>query len=291
MNGPVLRVDQKLETTDRSIRWIFAWSYQAPAARKIIRQPRQRWPTVGCVLDREQLNEFAERGFVVVPRAVSPELVAAASGAIDALIAAKPPGPDVRGPYNYFPESAQAPALLALLAESPAFALAEGLTGAATLEAPWQVQVALNIPPFPHRPGMHHIDGAPAEADGRPGTFTLLAGVLMSDQLDEDAGNLWVWPGTHLRHAEYFRQHGPDAFFAAAGYPPIQLPEPEQIRGRAGDLLLAHYLLGHNIGGNTSAKTRRAVYFRVKRFGHDPRWREFLQDPWLDYDPVRAALA
>jgi hypothetical protein len=243
------------------------------------------------VLDREQLSEFAERGFVVVPRAVPDDLVAAATGVIDALIAAKSPGPAVHGPYNYFPESARAPALLALLTESPAFALAEGLTGAGTLDVPWQVQVALNIPPFPHRPGMPHIDGAPVADDGRPGTFTLLAGVLMSDQPDEDAGNLWVWPGTHRRHAEYFREHGPDAFFAAAGYPPIQLPEPEQVRGRAGDLLLAHYLLGHNIGGNTTARTRRAVYFRVKRRGHDPRWREFLCDPWLDYDGVRAAPA
>ncbi|MGD0699738.1 MAG: phytanoyl-CoA dioxygenase family protein [Trebonia sp.] len=242
------------------------------------------------MLEREQLNEFAERGFVLVPQAVSRGLVAAASGAIDGLIEATPPGPDARGPRNYFPESARAPALLALLMDSPAFALAGSLTGPGTLEVPWQVQVALNIPPFPHRPGMHHIDGAPAEADGRPGTFTLLAGVLMSDQLDGDAGNLWVWPGTHLRHAEYFREHGPDAFFAAGGYPPIQLPEPEQVLGRAGDLLLAHYLLGHNIGGNTAAATRRAVYFRLKRFGHDQRWREFLQDPWLDYDAVRAVL-
>jgi hypothetical protein len=56
---------------------------------------------------------------------------------------------------------------------------------------PWQVQVALNVPPFPHRPGMHHLDGAPPGPDGRPGTFTMLAGVLMSDQRGQDAGNLW----------------------------------------------------------------------------------------------------
>jgi Phytanoyl-CoA dioxygenase (PhyH) len=254
------------------------------------RQRTWRSLTVVRVLNPKQLHEFAERGFVVVPQAASRDLVATASGVIDELIKAKPPGPNIRGPYNYFIESAQVPALLALLTESPAFALAEDLTGPGTLGVPWQVQVALNIPVFPHRPGMHHIDGAPAEADGRPGTFTLLAGVLMSDQLDADAGNLWVWPGTHRRHAEYFREHGPDAFFEAGGYPPIKLPEPEQIRGRAGDLLLAHYLLGHNIGGNTSTVTRRAVYFRIKRFGHDPRWREFLRDPWLDYDAVRAAL-
>jgi hypothetical protein len=35
---------------------------------------------------------------------------------------------------------------------------------------------------------------------------------------------------------------------------------------------------------------RRAVYFRIKRAGNDPRWREFLQDPWLDYDAVRERL-
>jgi len=28
----------------------------------------------------------------------------------------------------------------------------------------------------------------------------------------------------------------------------------------------------------------------IKRAGHDPRWREFLQDPWLDYDAIRARL-
>jgi hypothetical protein len=243
------------------------------------------------MLDRSQIAEFAERGFLVLPQVVPPDEVAAAAAAIDDLIERDPPGPGVRGPHNYFPAAGQAPGLAALLTASPAFGLAEALTGPGTLEPPGQVQVALNIPPFPHRPGMHHLDGARAGPDGRPGTFTMLAGVLMSDQPGEDAGNLWVWAGTHRRHAEYFREHGPDAFFAAGGYPPIQLPEPEQIRGRSGDLLLAHYLLGHNIGGNISAVTRRAVYFRIKRFGHDPRWREFLRDPWLDYDPVRAALA
>jgi Phytanoyl-CoA dioxygenase (PhyH) len=239
------------------------------------------------MLDHGQLKEFAERGFLLLPQVVPPDVVAAASTAIDELIRHDPPGPDVRGPHNYFPEASHAPALAALLAGGPAFGRAESLTGPGTLEVPWQVQVALNIPPFDHRPGMHHIDGAPGEPDGRPGTFTMLAGVLMSDQRDEDSGNLWVWPGTHLSHAEYFRQHGPDSFFAARGYPPIRRPEPEQVRGRAGDLLLAHYLLGHNIGGNTSAAVRRAVYFRIKRAGHDARWREFLQDPWLDYDTVR----
>ena len=245
---------------------------------------------MSIVLDEGQLEEFAERGFLVLPQVVPAEAVAAAARAIDGLIEHDPPGPQVRGPHNYFAAAAQAPALAALLTGSPAFGLAEALTGPGTLEAPWQVQVALNIPPFGHRPGLGHIDGFPPEPNGRPGTFTMLAGVLMSDQREQDAGNLWVWPGTHLTHAHYFRAHGPDAFATAGGYPPIRLPEPEQVAGQAGDLVLAHYLLSHNIGGNTSPAIRRAVYFRIKRSGHDTRWREFLQNPWLDYDTVRNRL-
>jgi hypothetical protein len=242
------------------------------------------------VLNRGQVEEFAERGFLLVRQVVPPEVASAAARAIDELVEREPPGTEVRGPFNYFRPAADAPEVAALLSGSPGFGLAEGLTGAGTLEVPGQVQVALNIPPFGHRPGMHHIDGFPPEPGGRPGTFTMLAGVLMSDQRGVDAGNLWVWPGTHLTHAEYFGEHGPEAFFAAGGYPPIALPEPVQVTGEPGDLLLAHYLLGHNIGGNTSPAVRRAVYFRVKRAGHDPRWREFLTDPWLDYDAVRARL-
>jgi hypothetical protein len=251
------------------------------------RRTRRR-PTVTGVLSVEQVRQFAERGYVVVPRATPPALVAAATSTIDTMVEREPPAADVRGNHFYWPRTADVPALLSLLVEGPAFALAESLTGPGTLDVPGQVQVALNIPPFPHRPGIPHIDGAALEPGDRPGTFTLLAGILMSDQPEENGGNLWVWPGTHLTHAEYFRECGPDAFFAAAGYPPIPLPEPEQIRGRTGDLLLAHYLLGHNIGGNTSHAVRRAVYFRLKRRGHDPHWREFLQDAWFDYESVRA---
>ncbi|MGW3656156.1 hypothetical protein ACWD6R_10790 [Streptomyces sp. NPDC005151] len=87
------------------------------------------------LLDQGQLAEFAERGFLVVPRAVPPDLVATASQVIDELIDGEPPGPEVREPHNYFPEAAQAPALAALLMDSTAFALAESLTGPGSLEA------------------------------------------------------------------------------------------------------------------------------------------------------------
>jgi hypothetical protein len=239
------------------------------------------------VLSDGQVNEFAERGFVLVPQVVRGDVLARAARRIDEVVAADPPAADKRGNHFYFLPAKDEPALMAPLTGSPAFGLAEQLAGAGTLEVPCQVQIALNIPPFPHRPGIPHIDAANPEPSGEPvrGTFTLLAGILMTDQLTGNSGNLWAWPGTHLAHAAYFREHGPDLFCA---YPPIDLPEPVQVKGRAGDLLLAHYLLGHNIGGNyESARTRRAVYFRISTAHHASHESEFLQEPWHDYEPLR----
>jgi hypothetical protein len=239
------------------------------------------------VTGRQQTSQFAERGFVLVPQVVPSGVLERANQRIDEIVSADPPAADRRGKHFYFLPASAEPALLATLTRSAAFGLAGELAGPGTLEVPEQVQVALNIPPYPHRPGGPHIDTGHAEPTGEPvsGTFTLLAGILMTDQLTENSGNLWVWPGTHLAHAAYFRERGPQMFCA---YPPIALPEPEQVTGRAGDLLLSHYLLGHNIGGNyRSEQTRRALYFRVSAANHASRQNEFLQDPWLEYQPLR----
>jgi hypothetical protein len=243
---------------------------------------------VDHVLTDEQAGEFAERGFTLVPQVVQVDVLAQAARRISEVAAADPPAAGKRGSHFYFLEAKGEPALAAPLTASPAFGLAEELAGAGTLEIPSQVQVALNIPPYPHRPGIPHIDAPNPEPASEPvrGTFTLLAGILMTDQLTENSGNLWVWPGTHLTHAAYFRDHGPHLFCA---YPPVGLPEPEQVKGHAGDLLLAHYLLGHNIGGNyESQQTRRALYYRISSADHASHRSEFLQDAWLDYEPIRS---
>ena len=57
------------------------------------------------MLNRGQLEEFAQRGFLVLPGVVPQALVDAAARAIDELIDREPPGADARGPFNYFPVS------------------------------------------------------------------------------------------------------------------------------------------------------------------------------------------
>jgi ectoine hydroxylase-related dioxygenase (phytanoyl-CoA dioxygenase family) len=128
----------------------------------------------------------------------------------------------------------------------------------------------------------------PPEADGRPGTFTLLAGIFLTDQARIDAGNLWVWPGTHRKVAAYLRARGPEVLIDSAPYPPVDLGTPRQVTGSAGDVLLAHYMLGHNMGGNTTSVTREVLYFRLRREGHRTRWRDVAQDPLLEFGPVSA---
>jgi hypothetical protein len=247
------------------------------------------------VLSQEQLKEFGERGFLVVPGVVAPETVERAHRRIDELITEEPPAEGHVGHHFYFPKASEEPALIGPLMDvgadgTNAFAHAEALADPGLLEAPCQVQVALNIPPFPHSPGRPHIDAGISEPTPGfvPNTFTVLAGVFVTDQLAEDSGNLWVWPGTHRMHAEYFQQRGVEMYCA---YPDVELPEPEQVTARAGDLLLAHYLLGHNIGGNFASDTlRRMLYYRISGRGHAEQPSRILTEPWYEYGPVRALI-
>ena len=276
-------------------------------------------------LSDSQLREFGERGYVVVPNVIPPDALARTNDAIDRLLAEDPPAADTVGHFFYWlsglhvgadpdwhgvqvqergidgrrdsvasndtASNARA-ALVSLLRETPVASLAKSLCAVEALEIAFdQAQIALCIPTYNYRPGAGHVDGCEILADGRPGSFTMLIGVLMSDQLHENSGNLWVWPGTHRAHAAYFREHGPEAIGQVPNSsPPIDLPEPTQIIGRAGDLVLAHYLLGHNTGGNyESREIRRCVYYRARKLGHSDRWREAITDEWLEFDGVRAA--
>lgn len=242
------------------------------------------------MLTQQQKQAFAEQGYVVVPQAVPRPLIETARREIASRVANAPPPTDHCGPYFYFLVDPLPESLRALLFGSSALQAAESLIAPGTFEAPDHIQISLNIPPFVHRPGGPHVDGlTPPEPSGRPATFTLLAGIFLTDQRIENAGNLWVWPGSHQTASAYFREHGPDTLLASAPYPPVALSEPHQVIGCAGDLLLAHYLLGHNMGGNTSGVTREAIYFRLRREGHREMWRDAVQNPLLEFESAPAA--
>lgn len=242
-------------------------------------------------LSDDQLRAFDERGYVVIHNVVPPERMRPAMQCIDELIKLEPPPPDRRG-FHFYWRNDLTPSdpLLSLMIDSPAWTIAEALIKPLALAVPEQAQVSLNIPPWRHRPGGPHLDGlTQTEPSGRPGTFTMLAGIMLSDQRSEDMGNLWVWPGSHKVIAAHLRQHGPDALLGMA-HPSLPLGQPEQIVGSAGDLLIAHYLLGHNMGGNISTAVRRVVYFRLRSEDHAMHWKQYVQYPVLEFTAVRESI-
>jgi hypothetical protein len=236
-----------------------------------------------------QLRSFAECGYLVLPDLVSHADLDRAEAEADRLIAEEPPPEGHTGHHFYWRRPAESPVLFEV--QGGILQAAGHLTGGAGVAVAFdQVQLALNIPPHLHKPGRPHIDGyQPGQTT--PGTFTLLACLMLTDQHSDNGGNLWVWPGTHLTHAAFFAERGAGAFAGAAGYPDIDLPEPVQIHGRRGDVLLAHYLLGHNIGGNyEGGRTRRALYWRLRAPGHTDRWADCLADPWYEFGAIRRVL-
>ena len=88
----------------------------------------------------------------------------------------------------------------------------------------------------------------------------------------------------------FTRAEHPNALISSVPYPPVDLPKPRQVTGRAGDVVLARYLLGHNVGVNRSEVMREVIYFRLLKEGHRGRWRECVQDPLLEFEPVREAV-
>jgi ectoine hydroxylase-related dioxygenase (phytanoyl-CoA dioxygenase family) len=244
----------------------------------------------GRTFSREDRRTFGEQGYILIPGVVPSSLVQDALRSIDGLLRRQPVPVEHRGHWSYWLQGEEHHTFLPLIADSPAFALAGSLVSPEALETPDFTQIALCVPPWKHHPGGPHIDGlGTAVTDGRPGTFTLLVGVFLTDQPAEDMGNLWVWPGSHLQYGAYLRRHGPGSLVHSEPAPPIELPEPRQVLERAGDVLLTHYLLGHNIGGNISDTVRRVAYFRLEAKGHRERWRECVQDPFREFELVRAA--
>jgi hypothetical protein len=245
-----------------------------------------------------QLREFGERGYFVVPDVVDERFLAAADDEIDALVTADPPPLDTVGKHFWFLPPEQLPAARAALIESGALAIAEELTPPEPLALILDhIQIALNIPPYDHRPGGPHIDGHVRRHPDQqgPDSFTLLAGIFLTDETEIDTGSVWVWPGSHLVHRDLFRERGTDVLMSTGGHitmlrdaPPLSAPVP--VLGRRGDLLLAHFLLGHNTGGNLTSETRRMLYYRLGCPDHATRWAATFLEPFTEYSPVARAM-
>jgi Phytanoyl-CoA dioxygenase (PhyH) len=240
-------------------------------------------------LDAEQRRALREEGYLLFPGLVPRDKVEAALRAINQSLGSEGmprealPGFRAR---TFTPELAPAPPILDLYAASGLSAVAEAAIGAGKVRPPAEGQIALRFPSVaPGNPAVPHIDGISTPANGvAPGTlfhFTALGGVFLSDVPEPDRGNFTVWPGSHLMLAEHLRREGPQA--VVDRYPELPLPAPRPIVARAGDALLAHYLLAHGMAPNLGPHIRYAAFFRLFHADHHTFGTRPLLDPWLEW--------
>jgi hypothetical protein len=243
------------------------------------------------MISRPQREHFREQGYVVVPGVMTDAQLATGRRLVARMLERKPP--EGVGAHFLWPRFGDGHPLLGFYHSVGLAELAgELLRPDLAVQEPDFAQVATTIPPWPHRPGGPHVDGiTPGLDDGTPGTFTMLAGLWLTDHDEPDHGNLYIWPGTHLRLGAYLAEHGADALARVdemnpGPYPDVPLGDPVQATGPAGSVLFAHYLLAHNIGGHfgtASDERRETLYYRLQATGHRDRWREVVTDPLLEF--------
>jgi len=249
-------------------------------------------------LTDDDVQRFAADGYLLVRGVVPEQLLAAADSEIDGLVDGTAPqdgDASEPGQHTWFPPRSRLPRCDDVLRRSPVLDIAHELVAPRTIDHAFDhIQVATTVSGWRHIPGGPHIDGH-APGQDPPHSFTMLAGVLLTDQSDSQSGNLWVWPGSHLDHQRLFHERGSRVLLQTGGHatlldPPVELGAPVEIRGRRGDVVLAHFLLGHNKGGNMGTQTRRTIYYRLAVKGHAERWESTFLDLWTEYAPVRRVL-
>jgi hypothetical protein len=247
-----------------------------------------------ALLSGPQRETLQDRGYVVLPDAVPRDRYEAALRAVNASLGRGLRPEDVARfrARSFCPELQKADVILDLFRETDASRVAASLVGAEGLERVTTGQIALSFPagapvkarPHPHLDGLYTPDNGVPE--GSVLSFTMLAGIVLSDVTTPDAGNLIAWPGSHRVLEDHFRKRGPASL--TAGMPDIDLGRPEPVLARAGDVVLCHYQLAHAAGPNTSPHVRYAVYFRLKRKGHDRQRWECLTDVWREWPGLSA---
>jgi len=92
--------------------------------------------------------------------------------------------------------------------------------------------------------------------------------------------------------AEYFTNNSYRNLLNEEGYfkglPPLQLPEPVQIKAKSGDVIIASYLLCHTIAHNISPNIRYALYFRLSPPNIVDHREESLKNPWYDCPGIQS---
>lgn len=255
-------------------------------------------PVDEAVLSPSQVAEFKGKGYIVIRKAVSADMVRDALRLINHQLGQPGCWEADGNPLNaaqlsitLMSSSGRTTVGKDILYKSPVFWSAVNVLLGSGNVAPFDgsPQVALR---FPRPPSLH-------EADQRPGTryhidgmgqsrlcpFTILCGVALSDQTSPDCGNLHVFPGSHINPElqAYYRNKIQDADQNELDDNKPDLGDSAQVLLEKGDLVIAHQLLAHRIGLNISENIRYQLYYRLRHKDHASLKHRVPLEPWIEF--------
>ena len=233
----------------------------------------------------EWRDHLRAHGYAHLPRLVPEPLVQAALTVIrgDLLENYDPLRQLEYDNRSYSPGLLGTPPIMDLLEASPARGILDELFGAGNVE--WdRGQIAIRrahnhpepIAPQPHIDGF--ASGLNGLDSGKIYSLTVLVGVFLTPVTRPFAGNYTIWPGSHYVYERYFRERGERAM--REPMPTPEIGRPVQLMCEVGDVVLAHYQLGHTAAVNTADIDRIAIYFRVWLRGLEQRRWHHLTNIW-----------
>ena len=252
------------------------------------------------MLSLAQKRQFHDEGYLKIPGVVPKVLIDEALRAVNHSIGEVGlGGEDMENNRSAFhcAELLRAPVILDLFYKSPVIEIAEEMMGKGNV---MPLKQAKPYPRFPLSLGEDapeprgHIDGIGSGTNGMPKGyygrgFTAFAVVYLVDLLEPNAGNFTVWPKSHRAFEDYFQKNGHEVL--ANGRPDIPLPEgPVMVTGEAGDLILAHHLMFHTGGPNSSPNVRHAVITRLRHKDVDGNEYAAYTDIWREWPGISEVM-
>lgn len=268
----------------------------------------------------DQLTQFRRDGYLIIPGAAAPLLVKRARSCILTHIGQHGIPPEelpIFRARSYVPKLLASPEerapLRDVLLRSAAWCAVQALVGTIDPSCAEYAQVAIRFPGnFSQRSlsvGGGHLDGIPTEHNGVTGdsiqSFTALVGIALSLQDQPFAGNLTVYPGSHLRCSTFFqsqwsaqesagvaeaeRKLGPGhggGWERGQFYPPKAIEDiaPTQLCLQPGDAVICHYQLVHAVADNAGDDARMNLYWRIRHPRHSGP--QALLHPFSGFDAL-----
>ena len=240
---------------------------------------------------RNEIDHFKEDGFVVKHDVVDRGLLDKAVECFWADMGVDRDSPEswVEGGAKPNLPCTNHPDVRATLTESPIQDMCEELVGKDTLNVS---NYTFAKPVYPtgkpqdewEPPKCGHLDGH-GLVDGSVQRFTIAATVNMAE-VKPKSGAFTVWPGTHRRVHEYFRNHS-----ILTGLQSLQdeegnwddLPEAIENPGPPGTVVFWHNLMMHGPGNNYGTEIRMACVNRFSRKDLIDTQFEMPEDMWEDW--------